>query len=146
MKEPIFQQPYNILTYNPSFYQNSFFLLQILFFVFFLLLAVSYKVEKRVFYEGYYQEGEVVVFVDQTFFQLSNQNLKIEQNSYEYRVTKITPMTYENGKTILWEVRMVVSLPKEWQIENHQFQLSFLKDKKTIFQRLIEKIKKGLRL
>ncbi len=140
------ENPQTILNYRPSFHRSAWMMLHLVALLFFLILFSCYPIEKRIEYVGYYLEGSVHVVVEEEFFAIQEKELLLEEKKYTYQVQNIQPITYENGKAKYWEVTMKLDLPKAWKIDNYQFRLSFLRERKTILQKILQKIKKGMRL
>lgn len=141
----IYLHPYIFLNKKVPHYFVIWIIVHVVFFFFLLLLSMMYQLEKRLEYVGYYQNEVIKMLVDESYFSLSNNEVLIQKEIYKYKVEKITTIAYEEGKASLWEVSISLNLPERLKIENNQIQLSFLKEKNTIFQQIINHIKKGMR-
>ncbi len=142
----IYLQPYTILNKKVPHYFFAWILLHAVLFLLLFFLAVTYQVEKRMEYVGYYQNGVIKMVVDENYFSLFTNQVMIQKKDYSYQVRKIEPIAYEEGHASLWEVSMFLELPENLKIENNQIKLSFFKEKKTLFEQLIDKIKKGMKI
>ena len=110
----------------------------VLFIVF--LFLVFYPIETRLEFVGYYEEGYILMTVDESFFEISSNVVKIGDDSYSYQVKEIKPIAYEEGKISLWQIQVEIDLKDVWRINNHQFRLSFFKEKKTAMKRILSMI------
>ena len=118
----------------------------LLFCLLFFPIFAFYKIEKRLTVIGYYQNNQVRIVTDKSFFQLKTENLKINEKMYLYHINKIQPIAYEEGKASLWEVMISVNLPDSWKVDNNQFELSFIQEETTLLKQFLKTIKKGMRL
>ncbi len=121
-------------------------LLHMICLLFLILLFSVYKIEKKLLFIGYYQNSQVRLIVDEAFFELSTDKVRIQENVYSYEINKIDIIAYEEGKASLWEVWISLNLPDSWKIDNNQFKLSFIKEKTTVLKQTIKNIKKGMNL
>ncbi len=141
----IYLHPYTILNKKVPSYFFIWFLIHIILFFLISTLSATYLIERRIEYVGYYQNDVIKMLVDENYFLLSKDKVKIQKEEYSYQVKKIEPIAYTEGKASLWEVSILLELPENWRIENNQITLSFLKDKKTLLERVMNKIKKGMK-
>lgn len=112
-----------------------------------LLIICSYY-KKNIYLEwtGYYQNQQIQVLVEEEFFTLVNNKLKIGDTEYTYQILEIVPMTYENGRAVIWEVKLEIDIPEQWKVDNHVFRLSFEKETVTILRQIIRSLKEGVNL
>ncbi len=146
MREELLNHPNTILQYQPSIYRNLFFIVHLFVLIGFLFLAFFYPIENRLEYKGYYEDDAIWMLVDEEFFQVSEPVLEMNEEEYSYEVQEIEPASYIDGEVSVWKVSLTMDVKEEWKVSNHQFRLSFLKTRETLFQRLQKFIQKGLRI
>ena len=143
MREEWLNHPSTILNHRTS--STSSLILGIHMVVLFIvfLFLVFYPIETRLEFVGYYEEGYILMTVDDSFFEISSNVVKIGDDSYSYQVKEIKPIAYEEGKISLWQIQVEIDLKDVWRINNHQFRLSFFKEKKTAMKRILSMITRG---
>lgn len=142
----IWSHPNTILNKTVPNYCRCWIILHIVCFLLLILIFSFYEIEKKLFFIGYYQNNQIRIVVDETFFERSAGEVLIQEKAYSYIITKIDIIAYEEGKASLWEVWISLELPDKWKIENNQLKLSFIKEKETVLKRIIKNIKKGMNL
>ena len=140
------ETPQDILNYQPKTYRNHWIFWHLLFLIIIFFLFLFYPIETRLEYVGYYQEGTIHLTVSEDFFELETHELEIQGTKYRYEIKKVEPVLYEDGAANFWNITISIPLRDDWKIDNYTFHLSFLKERKTLFIRIKNKIKKGMRL
>lgn len=117
----------------------------------FFIFILNYKISLYNIYdariirtEGSYY-AEVLVPMDlQTFIQ--NDTFLVDNKEYKYKIHNIDKeyVSYNNVNYMLVEV--VSNLDKSYNIENNYLKIKQVRNKDTIFNILLEKIKKGMSL
>ena len=135
-----------ILHKEPPHYMIYWLILHFVLLFLLVLLASIYPIETKLEFIGYYQNNEVRTVVDNNFFLLSENKLIIQNTTYSYVVKKIEPIAYEEGNAVLWEVSITLDLPDNWKIDNHRFEISFVKSKTTILKQIVQKFRKETKI
>lgn len=146
MKEELLYHPNTILKKQSSSMGSILIGIHLVFLLFLLIFFSFYPLETRIEFVGYYEEGKILVMVDKSFFEISHPVVKIGEESYSYQVVEVKPAAYEEGEISLWQIQLRMDIKESWKVNNHQFRLSFLKEKKTVMKRILSAIKKGMNL
>ena len=82
----MYLQPNTILKSKMPSYFCYWVVFHLLFCLLFFPIFAFYKIEKRLTVIGYYQNNQVRIVTDKSFFQLKTENLKINEKMYLYHI------------------------------------------------------------
>lgn len=114
----------------------------------FLLFSVSYKYHSYLSYYGtvitednsYY----LSILINQQDINRLSKYLIIKQNKYNYKIESISKELYYDNQELSYQVNLKVKLGKDSVINNNIIAVNFELEAKTLYERIKEKLKKGM--
>lgn len=132
---------YKLRTSNPPKINSYITILLLMIIIFIIILFIPYHRYDR--YMSYVNNNQLVIIVDNNYFNDKNKELYIDGKKYNYKIEKISDKYIENSQ-VYYEIFVSIELPKKLNINNNVIEVAYRSSQTNLLKEIIRIFKKGM--